>query len=233
MALPIPEFASTVRRPPRVRPGAEDPEPADPPKPEAEPEAKSEDEPEKVTPDDDWKAKSRKNEAAAKRERKERERLEAELQKLRDKDKSDHERAIEKARAEARTEALSEAEKERRSDRLEVAVTRLATKGIRVGEGEDAETIRFADADDALLRVERAVRRGEIDADEIYDGEGKVKNAELVDALREIAADNPHLVADGERPAPKGDPDTNKGGPAEDLDAMTAEDHFQAIRRRK
>jgi len=201
--------------------GGDDPEPDDP-KPDP-PKADPEPDPEPVKPEDDWKAKSRKNEAAAKRERKERERVEGELNELRDKDKSETEKAIEKAREEARNEALGEAEKERRSDRLEVQVTRLASKGIEVGEGDDAKTVKFADSEDALLHIERAVAAGDID--DIYDSEGKVNADALTAALTQLLERKPHL-AEGERPKPKGDPDTRKGDPAQkDLEAMTPEDH--------
>lgn len=181
---------------------------------------------EKVTPDDNWKTKARKHEAAVKRERKKREELEENLKKLRDADKSDHERAVEKAREEARTEALGEAEKERRSDRLEVAVTRLAAKGVKVGEGDDAKSIRFADPEDALLRIERAVSRGDLDADDVFDDDGKVKTDALADELVQIASANPHLVANGEGRKANGDADTRKGEKASnDLESMTPEDH--------
>lgn len=172
-----------------------------------------------------WRALSRKNEAAAKRERKAREKLEADLKKLQDRDKSEQEKAVEKAREEGRTEAQSKAEAERRADRLEVAVTRQAARGIKTGEGDDAKTVKFADPEDALLRVERGLRNGDIDAEDLYDDEGKVKTDVLSTALAEIASRNPHLVGDG-RPRPQGDADTGKGEPANnDLEKMTPEDH--------
>lgn len=209
--------------------GAEDPPPEpDPKKDDPEPDPKKDDpepDPGKVEPDDDWKTKSRKNEAQAKRERREREKLEKELAELRDKDKSEQEKAIEKAREEARNEALTEADKERRADRLEAAVTRLALKGIEIGEGDEKKTVKFADSEDALLHIERAISRGDVDSDDIYDDEGKVKTDALTTALTELLERKPHL-ADGERPKPKGDPDTGKGDPAsKDLEHMTPEDH--------
>lgn len=182
---------------------------------------------EKVIPTDDDKAKARKHERWAKRERDRADKAEAELKKVRDADKSEQEKAIEKAREEARNEALSEAEKERRSDRLEVAVTRLASKGLAVGEGDDAKTVRFADSEDALVNIERALSRGDIDADDLYDDEGKVKTEALTDELVALLGRKPHL-ADGsaEGHKPKGDPGLRKGDPAQkDLEAMTPEDH--------
>lgn len=198
-----------------------EPDPKDPaPDPDADPD------PDKVKSDDDWRTKARKHENAAKRERKAREEAERKLREREDANKSEHEKALEQARKEARTEALTEAEKERRADRLEVAVTRLASRGVTVGEGDDAKSVRFADAEDALLNVERAISRGEIDTDDIYDSEGKINNEALTTALAELATAKPHLLDSAERPKPKGDPDTRKGEPAKsDLEGMTPEDH--------
>lgn len=206
--------------------GAEDPDP-DPEK-DKDPEPDPPDpDPEKVSPDDDWKAKARKHEREAKRLRKEREEFERKLKEREDEDKTERQKEIDKAREEAREEALTEAEKERRSDRLEVAVTRLATKGVTLGEGDDAKVVRFADSEDALLHVERGIARGEIDADDIYDSEGKVKTEALDTALQSILEAKPHLIGgNGERPKPSGDPDARKGERAQkDLESMTPEDH--------
>jgi hypothetical protein len=183
--------------------------------------------PEKVTPDDDWKAKARKHERAEKRARKEAEEAARKLKDREDADKSEQEKAIEKAREEAKAEAKTEGEKERRADRLDVAVTRLAAKGITIGEGDEAKSVKFADADDALANVERGIARGDIDADDIYDDEGKVKTDALTAALREILDAKPHLAAgDAESAKPSGDPDARKGDPAsKDLEAMSPEDH--------
>lgn len=179
----------------------------------------------KVEADDDWKAKARKHERETKRLRKQLEERERKIKEREDEEKSEHEKALEKAREEARKEALTEAEKERRGDRLEVAVTRLSTRGFKIGDGEDAKTVRFADSDDAIVHLERAIARGDIDAEEIYDSEGKVNTDALTTALGELLERKPHL-ADGERPTPKGDPDARKGDPAQkDLESMTPEDH--------
>lgn len=199
-----------------------DPDPADPdpkgggdPDPDPDP---------KVTPDDDWKTKSRKNETRAKKAEKEAADLKARLDKIEKESQTEHEQALAKAREEARTEVLTEVEKERRADRLEAAVTRLAAKGVTIGEGDDAKSVKFADSEDALLRVERAIRRGDLDADDLYDDEGKVNADTLTSTLADIATANPHLV--GQNGTPKGDPDTRKGGPADkNLESMTPEDH--------
>lgn len=205
---------------PVADPPKEDPPKEDPPKADPDPD------PEKVTPEDDWKSKSRKNETRAKKAERERDELRETLKKREEDNQTEQEKAIAKAREEARTEALTEAEKERRGDRLEVGVTRLAAKGITVGEGEKAKQVRFLDADDALLRVERGISRGTIDGEDIYDEEGKVKTDALTEALVEIATANPHLVGEGTRPKPGGDPDTGKGDPADsDLESLSPEDH--------
>lgn len=210
-------------------PTCEDPDPDPDPDPAGpDPDPDPDPDPEKVSKDDDWQTKARKHENAAKRERKRREEAERKLADRDQADMTEHEKALEQARKEARDEALSEAEKDRRADRLEVAVTRLAARGVKIGEGDDEKTIRFADAEDALLNVERAIRRGEIDEDEIYDSEGKVDNDALTKALTELAGAKPHLLADETERSklPKGDPDTRKGDPATtDLEAMTPEDH--------
>lgn len=196
-----------------------DPTPDPDPKPDPDP-----DEP--IKPEDDWQAKARKHERDLKKERKVREETERKLKEREDADKSEQEKAIEAARDEARKEAMAEADKERRADRLESAVTRLALRGIERGEGDDAKTIKFADSEDALLRVERAISRGDIDVEEIYDSEGKVNTDALTTALGEILERNPHLAANGSGPPPPGDPDTRKGTPApSDLEAMTPADH--------
>lgn len=188
--------------------------------------AGDEDDEDKVGKDDDWQTKSRKNERRLKKEREAREAAESELKKIRDADKSAQEKALDKAREEAKAEARSEAEKERRADRLEVAVTRIAAKGLTVGDGDDAETKRFADTDDALLNIERAIAKGDIDESDIFDDEGKVDADALKSELADLLKRKPHLAAgEAERPSP-GDPDTRKGRPKKnDLEAMSPEDH--------
>lgn len=157
-------------------------------------------------PEKDWKeyarlwekrAKRGNNDAAAKRERKKREAVEAKLRQRDDADKSEQEKAIEAARKEAREEALGEAEKDRRSDRLEVAVTRLAAKGVKVGDDDDAETVRFADPEDALLHLERAIDRGDVDEDDIYNENGRPNADAVTDALADLLTAKPHLRATG------------------------------------
>lgn len=145
----------------------------------------------------DWKAESRKHESRAKAERKAREALEAKLEEQAAAGQSEQEKAIAKARKEAREEALSEAEKDRRKDRLDVAVTRLAAR-------------TFADTEDALLHIERAISNGDVDAEEIFSAEGKVQQASLKTALEDLLKRKPHLGLAGST-RPSGDADAGKG----------------------
>jgi hypothetical protein len=188
-----------------------------------------------------WKNQSRKHERRAKNEKKKREEADAKLKKREEADKSEQEKAIDKAREEGRTSALTEAEKERRSDRLEVAVTRLANKTFTLGEGADATKARFADSDDALLYIERAISKGEIDADDIFDENNKVKVDALKGELAELLESKPHYQArsevegegKGKGKAANGGGDQGKGSGAgsKDLEEMSADDHFKRIKR--
>lgn len=193
--------------------------------------------------DEDWKWQARKHERRSKSEKKKREEAEAKLRKREEADKSEQEKAVDKAREEGRTAALTEAEKERRSDRLEVAVTRLANKPIEIGEGDDAKKVRFADSDDALLYIERAIGRGDIEVEEIFDGDGKVKSDALKAELAELLESKPHFQlrsseGDGEPGKKKGktadggaDQGKGSGGGSKELEEMSAEDHFKRIKK--
>jgi hypothetical protein len=166
----------------------------------------------------DWKAHARKHEREAKKARKEREALERQLKERDDANKSEQEKALEKAREEARTEVLTASQKERRNDRLEVSVARQAAK-------------TFADVDDALLHVQRAISAGDIDEDDIFDSEGKVQTSALKTALDDILERKPHLKASPGRPA--GDGDGGKGdGAAGDADDMSVDEHLKRVQAR-
>jgi len=183
---------------------------------------------EKVTADDDWKTKSRKNETRAKKAERERDEAAEKLRKREEEDQTDSERKISEAEKKGREEAESKAEKERKGDRLEVAVTRLASKKLTIGEGDDAEEVRFADTEDALLNIERAIAKGEIDESDIFDDEGKVKTDALQKELADLLKRKPHLKDGGaeESSSSKGDPDTRKGSSAKgNLESMSPEDH--------
>jgi hypothetical protein len=204
-------------------PDPKDPKDPDPKDPDPDPDP---DDDTKVTPEDDWKAKSRKNETRAKRAERELEEARQKLKEREDDDKSDQEKAIDEAKAEARKEAEAEAKKERRSDRLEVAVTRLASKGIEVGEGDEKKTLRFEDPEDAQVFIERQLANEDLDEDDIFDEKGKVNTEALTKALAELLEQKPRLAADAEGRKPAGDADARKGDPAQkDLEAMSPGDH--------
>jgi hypothetical protein len=181
--------------------------------------------------DIDWKSMARKHEREAKKARKQAEEAAARLKEREDADKSEHEKAIEQARDEARKEALTQAEKDRRADRLEIAVTRLAAKGITVGDGDDKKTLKFADPEDAQVFIERALNRGDLDEDDIFDTDGKVQTDAVTTALADLLERKPNLAAGdngngGGRPDP-GDPDAGKGsGGAKDLESLSVDEHL-------
>ena len=179
-----------------------------------------------------WRAYSRKWEQRAKRtprkltrERREAvqraEAAEARLAELEGASQSEQERAVKAARDEALAEARAEAEAGRRRDRLEVAVTRV---GARM----------FADVDDALLNVERMIDRGDVDPDDVYDDDGKIKTDGVRAALEQLLEDKPHLALDrGSSNGGTGANDAGKGGAAKGRDGMTPAEHLESIRRHK
>ena len=167
----------------------------------------------------DWKTHARKHERRAKAEKSRADKVQAELDELRKGQQTDHEKALEEARKEAREAALSEAEKERRSDRLEVAVTRLAAK-------------TFADTEDALTNIERAIARGDLDTDDIFDDQGKVQTKALETALGELLERKPHLAVSQDTGGKVGGADAGKGGGKTASD-LSVEEHLGQIRRHK
>ncbi|HYJ21620.1 MAG TPA: hypothetical protein VEW07_06330 [Solirubrobacterales bacterium] len=180
----------------------------------------------------DFKAESRKHEREKKKARKERDELAVKLKTREDADKSEQEKAVEKAREEGKTEALTEAEKERRKDRLESAIIRAAGKKIKLGEGDKALETRFEDPEDAEIYLQRKITKGDLDEDDLFDGDGKVKASVVADALREILEEKPRLAEDGKAPAPK---TANGGvdGGAGDGDAGDGPDDMNQLLRRK
>lgn len=152
---------------------------------------------------------------------------EKELKKLREEaearataNQTDQDKAIAEARKSAREEALSEVNKERRSDRLDTAVTRLAAKS-------------FADPEDALTHVERMIRQGKVEADEIFTEDHKVNTDNLKEVLDDLLKDKPHLAA-GDRTRPDGSSDAGRGsGSDKDLEAMSSAEHAEAIYGKK
>lgn len=180
----------------------------------------------------DWKRQARKHERRAKAEKRRADELAARLKKAEDKDKSEQEKAIEAAEKKGRESARAESEKERRSDRLQLAITKLSTRGIKVGEGDDAETLKFADPDDAITAIERAIANGDLDADEIFDDKGKVKTDELTSELADLLERKPHYAAgNGNDRRDPGDSDAGKGKRRKDPDDLSVEEHFKKIKR--
>lgn len=174
----------------------------------------------------DWKKSSRKHETQWKKTAKENEELRAKLAEIENSNKSEQEKALAKAREEAAAETRQAFEQERRADRLEAAVTRLAAKPMKLGDDQ----VRFADPDDALLHVERAINRGEIDPDDIFDSDGKVQPAALTDALVELLTSKPHLR---EQPHGRvlGDADAGKGAGVKGLEDLSVDEHLKRQRK--
>lgn len=160
--------------------------------------------------------------------------LKKQLQEKEDADKTEHEKAIEKAREEAKAEALTEAEKGRRDDRLEAAVTRVAASiGVKIGEGDEAKVVKFADSDDALVNIQRRIANGDIDADELFDGDGKVQTDALQSELATLLEDKPHLQAasNGGSKRPDGDGDGGKGSAGKTGEEMSVGEHLKQIQQ--
>lgn len=194
-----------------------------------EKEEKTEDE-EKPSGEPDWKRMARKHEREAKRARKERDDLDKKLKERADADQTEQEKALEEARKSTREELEGKHQQERRQDRLEVATTKLAARGLKIGKGDDAKTVRFADPDDALVHLERDIRNGDLDADDIFDDNGRVKTDALADALTDLLDRKPHLAAEGKKKV-DGSADARKGSAAKE--DSTVEDHLKKIRRHK
>jgi outer membrane biosynthesis protein TonB len=186
----------------------------------------------------DWKKMARKHENRAKaaerklkKEQGERKKLEDESKKRGDAEKTEHEKAVDKAREEGKQEALTVSEKVQRKSNLEVAVTRLASKGVKVGDGDNQKTIRFSDPEDAQTFLDRNIAKGEVDEEDIFGEDGKVNGAAVQDALVTILEEKPVLGAEF-KPRPKGEVDAGKGkSTGKDLEEMTPEEHFQRIRK--
>lgn len=192
-------------------------------------------------PGPDWKKQARANETRAKKAERARDSALAKLRKHENENKSEREKELDKARTEAANKVREEASAERRQDRLENSVIRLAAKGIKIGEGDDATTARFRDPEDALLHLNRAIAEGEVDAEDIFTDEGKVKSDAVRDALAEILDSKSYLRAEAEgspkpeKPKPEGGGDGGKGGDGsgkdKSLEDMSVEEHYQRIRK--
>ncbi len=179
----------------------------------------------------DWKAMSRKHERAAKKAAAERDAHAAKLAEIEASNLSENEKALAKAREEARAEGKAEGEKGRREDRIEAAVTKIAAvKGVTVGEGEKAKTVKFSDPEDVQMWLERQVAKGDIDGDELY-ADGKVNDDVLTEALTELAKSKPGWLVGASAGAtngqPAGDADAGKGGAGKGIESMSVADHIK------
>jgi hypothetical protein len=190
--------------------------------------AKQEDDPEtRIEPEDDFKTKSRKNENWANKEKKRREEVEAELRERKEKDETEAQKKVREAEEKGRKEAETEAQKEARSTRLESAVTKVAVKKLKIGSGDDAEEHRYADPDDAQILIERAISRGDLDEDELFNEKGQVDTEVLERELAGFLQRKTHLRAEPTKEA-AGDGDLRKGGAASgDLEEMSIDDHVK------
>ncbi len=191
----------------------------------------------KVKPGDDWRAKARKHERDAKKLREENEALKA-AQAEADKAKmSEHELALAKAREDATAEVTTKFEAQQRTDRIENAVTKLALRGFKAKDGDKEVTLKFADPDDAQLRLDRALRNDEIAYDDIY-ADGKVRTDAVTAFLTELLEEHPRLRAqdgNGNGGGKKVDFDAGKGSGSgrKDLESMSPDDHLKEIQGRK
>jgi hypothetical protein len=129
-----------------------------------------------------------------------------------------------------------ESQKERRSDRLEVSVTRIAAKGVVVGTGDDAKTLKYEDPEDALVFIERAIARGDLDADDIFDDHGKVQTDAVTEALADLLKKKPRLAAGAGGPTVRssGSSDAGRGGGGPpDEDDLTPAQRLERRRKHK
>jgi hypothetical protein len=179
---------------------------------------------------DFWKRMARKHESRSKREKRRADELAAKQAELDAATQSEQQKALEKARKEGREEALTEAQKERRADRLEVAVTRIAARGVQLGDNDD-ELTKFADPEDALVFIERAIARGDIDADDIFNDDHKVDTDALADELADLLKRKPRLAAGATDTRNLGDSDAGKGSRRKSPDEETVEDHLKKVQK--
>lgn len=150
----------------------------------------------------DYEALAKKHEGRAKHSFTKVKELEAKLKKLEDADKSEQDKALDKAREDAKTEVASAYQKR---------LLRAEVKALAAG--------KFADPEDAqdLLKLKD---------EDVFDEDGDVKTDVVETALKDLLERKPHLAAGGNSGA--GDPDRGKGkGAASTLEEMSVEDHIK------
>jgi hypothetical protein len=150
-----------------------------------------------------------------------------------EKEKSEHQKELDKVRDDTKAELTRLHEQERRQDRLESATTLMASRGVKVGEGDKERSIKFNDPDDALVNLERAIKRGDVDGEDVFDKEGKVDKKALQAALAQLLEDKPHLGKETKsrksESAGDGDQGKGSGSTGKEVEDMTPDDHFKAI----
>lgn len=186
----------------------------------------------------DWKQMARKHERSAKTAAKERADFEKRLKEYEDRDKTDQDRAVEAARDEGAAAVRAEMDQERRADRLENSVLKIAGRGLKIGDGDKAETVRFADPEDAIVHLERMIAKGDIAGDEIFNEQGRVQDDALSTALGELLTAKPHLRAptgneNGNGTRKLGASDAGRGGDggAKELEDMSADELYKLSKR--
>lgn len=153
-------------------------------------------------------------------------------------DQTEQEKALAAAKEEGRTVAMTEARAERRSDRLDLAVTRLSAKGVKLEVDKDgetiAETVKFADKG-ALAMLRQAIADGTLEESTIFDDKDKVRDDGLQEALAEILGDEDWLIVrpasnDGEKPKPRAkESDAGKGSAGKGIEDMTTAEHVERM----
>ena len=188
----------------------------------------------KEPPDaEEWKRLARRSQKAHKRLEEKYNKLAAKDQQRTEAEKTAHQKELDEARKEVEESLGRKHELERRQDRLESAATLMATRGVKVGKDDKQRTVKFNDPDDALVHLERAIAKGDVDGDELFDKEGKVDKTALSAALAELLGDKPHLGVESKprksQSAGDGDGGKGSGGTGTELEDMTPEDHFNQI----
>lgn len=181
----------------------------------------------------DWKKLARRHEREAKAARKREADLQTKLKQRDDADKSEQQKAIDKAREDATAEVTTKYEAQQRTDRIENAVTKLSLRGFKAKSDGKEITLKFADPDDAQLRVDRALRNGDLTYEDIYS-DGKVQTSVVIDFLTELLEEHPRLRAQDNASTAKGavdfDAGKGNGGGGKSLEDMSPDDHLKAIR---
>lgn len=159
--------------------------------------------------------------------------LRKKLEEREDAEASDHEKALKAAREEERAAVTAKYEETQRADRIENAVTGLSLKGFKAKVDDKDVTLRFADPDDAQLRVDRALRVGDLAYEDIYV-DGRVDRAAVTVFLTEVLEEHPRLRADDGNGAGKQqrvdfDGGKGKGAGGKALEDMDPEEHYQQV----